>query len=99
MKLVCLNKSYIISIVSVFYGRLLPGSAICRSTNPYQSDESLCSPDQTSITQTVKKICDEQNSCNFTLSADTFGKDYCPKVHKYMDVRYMCGRCMSLVSK
>ena len=92
MKLECPNKSYIITIFSVFYGRTLPGSSICRSPPySYLSDESSCSSDKNDVTAEVKEICEEKTSCNFTLKKETFGKDGCPHIYKYMDVEYRCG--------
>ncbi len=94
MKLKCTNnKSYIISIVSVFYGREMAGYRICRSPpNSQLSDESLCSKGQNDVTEQVKNICNDKNSCNFTLEKETFGKDGCPNVFKYMFVEYECGK-------
>jgi hypothetical protein len=98
VKLKCLNKSYIITIASVFYGRTLPGSSICRSpAYSYLSDESSCSSDKNDVTAEVKEICEHKTSCNFTLKKETFGKDGCPNIYKYMDVEYSCGTFLFLL--
>ena len=91
MKINCLNKSYVIVITSVFYGRKRPGAQICRSPRgSYLSDEITCV--ESDVKESVKTICENQNSCNFTVEDETFDNNDCLSVYKYMIVKYTCGR-------
>ena len=79
----------------MFYGRTYSGSIICRSPPySYLSDESTCTQDQNDVTKEVEELCEHKSSCNFTLKKETFGKDGCPNVFKYMDLTYKCGRSL-----
>ncbi|XP_028409712.1 uncharacterized protein LOC114532406 isoform X2 [Dendronephthya gigantea] len=91
MKLKCLNKSYALSIVAVFYGREYPGSNMCRSPNSKLSDELRCERNENNVTGDVKRLCEGKNNCNFTIESPTFSlPDKCPKVYKYMHIDYKC---------
>ncbi|XP_046848266.1 latrophilin-like protein 1 isoform X2 [Xenia sp. Carnegie-2017] len=91
VKLKCLNKSFILVITSVFYGRTQPGSIICPSPpGSHLSDEIVCNRQQNDVSDEVKQMCNEKNSCNFTVRKQTFGKDGCPFIFKYIIIEYKC---------
>lgn len=93
VKLKCLNKSFILVITSVFYGRTQPGSIICPSPpRSHLSDEIVCNRQQNDVSDEVKQMCNEKISCNFTVRKQTFGKDGCPSIFKYIIIDYKCGK-------
>ena len=75
------------------YGRKKPGLWFCSSPRGTDlSDEVKCTKDQNDVTTEVKGMCETKNSCNFTLNKQTFPKDGCPSVYKYMVLYYRCGK-------
>ena len=82
-----------IKILSAFWGR--SDTTTCALEKSGRSHTELCQPTEPSYpAKKLSEICDKKALCDVNASEAFFETELCPKVAKYLNIRYDC-RIMS----
>lgn len=79
-------QDYFITVTSAFYGRQDNTSCTANQFN----NNAQCSV--TGALAAVSSLCNNQQSCNVSVSPSVLGQDTCPSVSKYFDIQFSCTR-------
>ncbi|XP_068181985.1 protein eva-1 homolog C isoform X4 [Antennarius striatus] len=79
-----------VTILSAFYGRLVPNQHLCPSSN---SNKTAVEDTECSSPVAIEKVfseCHDRRSCHFPVISPVFGQDPCPQTSKYLLVSFKC---------
>ncbi|XP_068596738.1 protein eva-1 homolog C [Brachionichthys hirsutus] len=78
------------TILSAFYGRLVPHQHLCPSAN---SNKTAAEDTECSSPVAIEKVlseCHDRQSCHIPVISPVFGQDPCPQTSKYLLVSFKC---------
>ena len=91
VKLKCMKSSTVLLFHAAYYGRIQFGRVVCTAREGMrQKDDVMCN--MVDVSLELRRICEGRTRCRFKVEDAMFGKT-CPKVYKYLNVIYTCGKC------